>query len=228
MNTALILFAGSGSRIHSELPKQFIKVKGVDMVVYTIKRFNDNPHIDEINLVTSKEFIPYVECFKEKYGLEKINKVIEGGATRQESVRLGLEALDYDDDDIILIHDGDRPLVSHALINQAIDNLDEFDATCPYIDKDDVATEVSNSGRRTGYEGKEVHVQTPQGFRFGLIKKLHIEKKDIEVNDDISFLSQTEVKFYPGDKLNFKITLEQDLEYFKKLLEEYEKDFSEY
>lgn len=228
MNTALILFAGSGSRIHSELPKQFIKVKGIDMVVYTIKTFNENPHIDEINLVTSKEFIPYVECFKEKYQLDKINKVIEGGATRQESVRLGLEALDYDEDDIILIHDGDRPLVSHALINQAVDYLDEYKASCPYIDKNDVLEEVSNSGRRTGLDGKEVHVQTPQGFRFGLIKQLHEDKKDIEVNDDISLISQTEVKFFPGDKNNFKITFDKDLEHFEQLLEEYEKDHREY
>ena len=130
MNVALIVFAGSGSRIHSDIPKQFIKINDIDLVVYAIKKFNDNPHIDEVNLVTSKEFIPYVECFKEKYNLEKINKVIVGGETRQESVRLGLEALDLDEKDNVLIHDGDRPLVSHAIINQAIDYLDEFEVSC--------------------------------------------------------------------------------------------------
>lgn len=219
MNVALIVFAGNGSRIHSDIPKQFIKIKDVDMVVYTIKKFNENPHIDEIDLVTSKECFPYVECFKEKYQLEKINKVIIGGATRQESVRLGLEALDLDDKDKILIHDGDRPLVSHAIINQAIDFLDDFDAACPYLSKNEEIKEISNSGRKYVLNGEEVHIQTPQSFRYSLIKNRHIEMQDLEVNDDISLLDPALVKFYVGDPLNFKVTTDEDLEYLKTYIE---------
>lgn len=219
MNVALIVFAGSGSRIHSDIPKQFIKINDIDLVVYAIKKFNDNPHIDEVNLVTSKEFIPYVECFKEKYSLEKINKIIVGGETRQESVRLGLEALELDEKDNILIHDGDRPLVSHAIINQAIDYLDEFEATCPFICIEDRIPEISNSGRKYNLNGVEVDIQTPQCFRFGLIKDKHILKQDIQVNDDISLVDSTLVKFYPGDRLNFKVTTDEDLKYLKDYLE---------
>ena len=219
MNVALIVFAGSGSRIHSDIPKQFIKINDIDLVVYTIKKFNDNPHIDEVNLVTSKEFIPYVECFKEKYNLEKINKVIVGGETRQESVRLGLEALELDEKDNVLIHDGDRPLVSHAIINQAIDYLDEFEVSCPFISIEDRIPEISNSGRKYKLDGVEVDIQTPQCFRFGLIKNKHILKQDIQVNDDISLVDPALVKFYPGDRLNFKVTTDEDLKYLKDYLE---------
>ena len=219
MNVALIVFAGSGSRIHSDIPKQFIKINDIDLVVYTIKKFNDNPHIDEVNLVTSKEFIPYVECFKEKYNLEKINKVIVGGETRQESVRLGLEALELDEKDNVLIHDGDRPLVSHAIINQAIDYLDEFEVSCPFISIEDRIPEISNSGRKYKLDGVEVDIQTPQCFRFGLIKDKHILKQDIQVNDDISLVDPALVKFYPGDRLNFKVTTDEDLKYLKDYLE---------
>ena len=219
MNVALIVFAGSGSRIHSDIPKQFIKIKDIDLVVYAIKKFNDNPHIDEVNLVTSKEFIPYIECFKEKYNLEKINKVIVGGETRQESVRLGLEALELDEKDNVLIHDGDRPLVSHAIINQAIDYLDEFEASCPFISIEDRIPEISNSGRKYKLNGVEVDIQTPQCFRFGLIKDKHILKQDIQVNDDISLVDPALVKFYPGDRLNFKVTTDEDLKYLKDYLE---------
>ena len=219
MNVALIVFAGSGSRIHSDIPKQFIKINDIDLVVYAIKKFNDNPHIDEVNLVTSKERVPYVECFKEKYSLGKINKVIVGGETRQESVRLGLEALILDEKDNILIHDGDRPLVSHAIINQAIDYLDEFEATCPFISIEDRIPGISNSGRKYQLNGVEVDIQTPQCFRFGLIKDKHILKQDIEVNDDISLVNLTLVKFYPGDRLNFKVTTDEDLKYLKEYLE---------
>lgn len=219
MNVALIVFAGSGSRIHSDIPKQFIKINDIDLVVYAIKKFNDNPHIDEVNLVTSKEYIPYVECFKEKYSLEKINKIIVGGETRQESVRLGLEALELDEEDNILIHDGDRPLVSHAIINQAIDYLNEFEATCPFIYVEDRIPEISNSGRKYQLNGVEVDIQTPQSFRFGLIKDKHILKQDIQVNDDISLVDPSLVKFYPGDRLNFKVTTDEDLNYLKEYLE---------
>ena len=219
MNVALIVFAGSGSRIHSDIPKQFIKINDIDLVVYAIKKFNDNPHIDEINLVTSKECIPYVECFKEKYSIEKINKVIVGGETRQESVRLGLEALELDEKDNVLIHDGDRPLVSHAIINQAIEYLDEFEACCPFISIEDRIPEISNSGRKYNLNGVEVDIQTPQCFRFGLIKDKHILKQDIEVNDDISLVDPAIVKFYPGDRLNYKVTTDEDLKYLKDYLE---------
>ena len=218
MNVALIVFAGSGSRIHSDIPKQFIKINDIDLVIYAIKKYNDNPHIDEVNLVTSKEFIPYVECFKEKYSLDKINKVIEGGETRQESVRLGLEALELDEKDNVLIHDGDRPLVSHAIINQAIDYLNEFEATCPFIYVKDRIPEISNSGRKYVLNGEEVDIQTPQSFRFGLIKDKHILKQDIQVNDDISLVDPAIVKFYPGDRLNFKVTTDIDLNYLMEHL----------
>lgn len=219
MNIALIVFAGSGTRIHSEIPKQFIKINDIELVIYSIKKFNENPHIDEIDLVTSKESIPYVECFKEKYQLEKINKIIEGGLTRQDSVRLGLEALNLDDKDNILIHDGDRPLISHAVINQAVIYLDEFLAACPFIIKEDEIPEISNSGRKTILDGKEVDIQTPQAFKFGLIKDKHIAKQGIQVNDDISLVDPSVVKFYPGESLNFKVTTDIDLEYLKKHLE---------
>lgn len=218
MNVALIVFAGSGSRIHSDIPKQFIKIHDIDLVIYAIKKYNDNPHIDEVNLVTSKEYIPYVECFKEKYSLDKINKVIEGGETRQESVRLGLEALELDEKDNVLIHDGDRPLVSHAIINQAIDYLNEFEATCPFIYVKDRIPEISNSGRKFVLNGEEVDIQTPQSFRFGLIKDKHILKQDIQVNDDISLVDPAIVKFYPGDRLNFKVTTDIDLKYLMEHL----------
>ena len=219
MNIALIVFAGSGSRIHSDIPKQFIKINDVELVVYTIKKFNDNPHIDEINLVTSKEYIPYVECFKEKYSLNKINKIIAGGASRQESVRLGLEALDYDDNDNILIHDGDRPLVSHAIINESIDFLKDNVASCPFIFKSDELIEVSNSGRKIFLNNQEVDIQTPQAFKFGVIKTAHIEKQALEFNDDISLINSDLVKFFEGDKYNFKVTTDDDLRFLMSYLE---------
>lgn len=219
MNIALIVFAGSGSRIHSELPKQFIRINDVEMVVYTIRRFQTNPNIDEIVLVTQKEYIEYTENLVNNYELTKVVKVVAGGDTRQESVRLGLEAIDYDDDENILIHDGDRPLVSNAIINNAIAHLEQFKAVCPFIDKGERILEISNSGRESYVSDKKVDIQTPQGFKFGLIKKAHDEKKSQEFSDDIGLVQyQVEVKYFEGEKENFKVTEDRDLEFLDKML----------
>ena len=219
MNIALIVFAGSGSRIHSELPKQFIRINDVEMVVYTIRRFQTNPNIDEIVLVTAKEYVEYTENLVTNYELTKVVKVVEGGDTRQQSVRLGLEAIDYDEDENILIHDGDRPLVSNAIINNAIAHLEEFKAVCPFLDKGERILEISNSGRESFVDNKKVDIQTPQGFKFGLIKKAHDEKKNQEFADDIGLVQyQVEVKYFEGEKENFKVTEDRDLEFLDKML----------
>ena len=219
MNIALIVFAGSGKRIKSDIPKQFIKINDIDLVVYTIRKFDENPHVDEIVLVTSESYLPYVESYADKYQLNKIKKVVVGGETRQDSVRLGLSAIECDDDDNILIHDGDRPLVSNAIINQVISELDESEACCPVLEQTERIKEVSNSGRVTLIENKSYDVQTPQGFKFGLIKGKHELFKDKVFSDDISLVEEeVEVKYFPGEKENIKVTEDIDLIYVENAL----------
>lgn len=219
MNIALIVFAGSGTRMHTSVPKQFVKVDDQELVVYTIKKFEENPNIDEIVLVTSKEYVAYVCEFAQKYSLNKIAKVVEGGASRQESVRLGLLATDYHDRDNILIHDGDRPLVSNTVINECLEYLDEYDAACPILDIKDRIPEVSNSGRARVVNNVEVDIQTPQAIKYGLIKSRHIELANQSFVDDIGLVEDvTEVKFFPGEPTNFKITQDKDLAYFEKCI----------
>lgn len=223
MNIALILFAGSGKRIHSDIPKQFIKINDIDLVIYTIKKFEDNPHIDEIVLVTSESYLPYVETFADKHQLTKVKKVVIGGKTRQESVRLGLASLDYDDNDNILIHDGDRPLVSNAIINQVILELDEAKACCPILEESERIKEVSNSGRAKIIETKRYDIQTPQGFKFGLIKGKHELYKDKVFDDDIGLVEdEVEVRYFTGEKENIKVTEDIDLIYVTNVLKEKE------
>ena len=177
-------------------------------------------NIFSIEIETSKEYIPYVESLVERYQLKKISKIVEGGSTRQESVKLGLLATNYDDNDKILIHDGDRPLVSHAIINQCISYLDECDALCPYLETEDRIDKLSNSGRTKLVRGKEVDIQTPQAFRYGLIKSKHIELHDKTFSDDIGLVEDcTKVKYFVGENTNFKVTEDKDLEYLQKLLQ---------
>ena len=219
MNIALIVFAGSGKRIQTSIPKQFVKINDTELVLYTIKKFEENPHIDDIVLVTSKDFYQYTESLVDEYQLSKVKKIVVGGDTRQDSVRLGLQAVDYKNDDNILIHDGDRPLLSNAIINLSVELLNEFKATCPVLETIENYPEISASGRKAIVEGKAVDIQTPQGFKFGLIKEAHLDKMNDSVVDDISLIeTDVEVKYFPGEKDNFKVTTNQDLEHLERLL----------
>ena len=220
MNVALIVFAGVGSRINSKIPKQFIKIKDKELVSYTIDVFNNSPLIDEIILVTHPDYVDYVNEMVKKYSYNKVKRVISGSSTRQKSVEKGLIFTNYDDNDKILIHDGDRPLVDNKIIESNINALDEYDAVCTFIKHKDALPNVSNSGRKIVLAGDDVDVQTPQSFRYGLIKKYHVLKRDQEFNDDIGIV-EGEIQFIAyvkGDKKNFKVTTDIDLETFKNMI----------
>lgn len=220
MNIAVIVFAGRGTRINSSIPKQFIKINNRELVSYTIERFNNHKEIDEIILVTCSDYVEYVKTMVSKYSFNKVKMVVEGGETRQESVRNALNEISANDTDIILIHDGDRPLVSDKIINDSINVLSAADGVCPILKKVDEISEISNSGRVIEIEGELVDIQTPQVFCYKLIKDAHNRLKDETVNDDLSLIEKLgqKVTFINGDKLNFKVTKDCDLSYFEKMV----------
>ena len=219
MNIALIVFAGSGKRMQTSIPKQFLKINDTELIVYTIKRFEENPYIDEIVLVTSQDFFQYTESLVDEYELTKVKKIIVGGETRQDSVRLGLESMECKDNDSVFIHDGDRPLLSNAILNQCVEYLKEFDAVCPVLETKENYDEVSASGRKIIMDDKAMDVQTPQCFKYGLIKQAHLNKVNEKVVDDISLVEhEVEVKYIPGEKDNFKVTKNEDFKFLESLI----------
>lgn len=219
MNVALIVFAGSGTRINSSIPKQFIKIKNKELVVYTIEKFQACEEIDEIVLVTHKNYLDLVKSFVEKYKLSKVKHIIPGGNTRQESVKLGLINTHYDDRDNILIHDGDRPLINEKIIKDNIKELKRYDAVCTYIEHKDALNFVSNLGRAKKLNGVEIDVQTPQSFKYGLIRKYHLLKELETFSDDTGLVeNDVSVKYVLGNKYNYKITTDVDLKVLESLL----------
>ena len=219
MNVALIVFAGLGTRINSSVPKQFIKINGKEMVLYTIDVFQNHPEIDEIILVTHPNYYDFVKSLVEQYNLSKVKHIVKGGATRQESVKFGLLETNYDDKDNVLIHDGDRPLVSKEIISENIRSLTRYSAVCTMIKHEDSLREVSNLGRTKKINGEDIDVQTPQSFKYGIIKKYHVLKENEQFSDDIGLIENDyEVCYIKGDKYNFKVTTDIDLKYIEKLL----------
>ena len=224
MNIAVIVFAGKGTRIHSRIPKQFIQVKGHEIVAYAISTFNRHPLIDEIVLVTSKEYVAYTQNLVNQYHFNKVINVVEGGENRQDSVRNGLLATKGNSNDYVLIHDGDRPLVSDVIITRCIRELDSVDACTVAIKSKEALSEVKNLGRKFHQNGVDYDIQTPQCFKLGLISDAHNRFKGESYPDDASLILEMgkEVKLIKGDKLNFKVTTDQDLDYLKEIIPDYQ------
>ena len=221
MNIALIVFGGKGTRINSLIPKQYIRINGHEVVSYTINVFSKHPLIDEIVLVTGEEYLTYTQNLVNSHHFTKVVNVVVGGETRQESVRKGLNEMHAKQGDNILIHDGDRPLISDKIITECLRKLEVCDALTVAIRSDESLKEVSNLGRKYHYEGVDYDIQTPQCFKYNLILDAHNRLKDMSFNDDASLILELgkEVELVQGDKYNFKVTTDRDLEFLKNLIQ---------
>ena len=228
MNIALILAAGSGTRMgNGSVPKQFLEIYNKPIVVHTIEQFEMHFDIDEIVIVTKKEYIDEIKVWIRQYDLTKVHHVVEGGDSRQISVFNGLTAIKgfAKNDDIVLVHDSARPLVNARIISDNIEGALKYgavDTVIPSADtiihsKDGIV--IDNVPLR-----KELFLgQTPQSFRLDLILAAHEfanANNIVDASDDCQLIRRNngEVYLVPGDKLNFKITTFDDLMMLKALL----------
>lgn len=227
MNIGIVLAGGSGVRVGSDIPKQFINIGGKPLIVYTLEAFNKNSNIDYILVICKKDYEGTLEQWINKYNLNKVKWIIEGGSTRQQSVENGLKELgDFcDKEDIVLIHDGARPLITDKIINENIERAKVYGAINTVIPCTDT---IISSAKGDGIEAvpdrsKLYQCQTPQSFQYGVIKKAHEYAKENALSsatDDcqLVFAMGKKVYFAQGDKLNFKVTTKEDLIILKALL----------
>jgi len=222
MNIAIIVSGGKGKRINSAIPKQFIKINNKEMLAYTLEQFSTHPLIDEIVVVTLPEYINHVSNMPSVLNNCKKISVVAGGDTRQESVRNGINSLAEDNNNIVLIHDGDRPFVSHNLITKCIEETLNKGNCVPFVYSDDQDNSVSNCGRKIMIDSRLVNVQTPQCFFAKDIKLLHNRLKDIEFVDDASIFEYAgeDINYVVGEKNNFKITTDIDLIEMEKIVKQ--------
>lgn len=211
--SAIIVAAGSGLRFGGKVKKQFIEIENKPILYYTLRKFQDNPYIDEIILVISSDSLEY---FKEKisilYDFSKI-KITLGGSSRYESVKNGLSKISKKSD-IVLVHDGVRPFVSFDLIERVI-NVTQSKGSCiPVVKAKDTLKEVIDGKVIKTIERTNIHnVQTPQGFTKELILEAYNLEKEIVTTDDAGLLEYLGLDVYTtlGDYLNIKITTKDDL-----------------
>lgn len=228
MNIGIILAGGIGSRMGIvDKPKQFIDIYGKPIIVYTLEAFDNHPEIDYIGVVCLDEWMDDLKILLRKYEINKVKWLIKGGMSRQESVYNAIIAIskDVNDDDILVIHDSVRPLVSHKIISNNISSAKQFGATDTVIPSTDTIIK--------SLDGLQIHEvpnrselyigQTPQSFKFELIKRAHetaIESNKLNSTDDCQLVLDLgeKVKLVMGDKLNFKITSFDDLLLLKAII----------
>ena len=215
--TAIVLAAGKGSRMHSDIPKQFMMLDGYPVIYYSLKAFQDSS-VDDIILVAGEDAVEY--CSKdivERYNLTKISKIVTGGAERYDSVRNGLIAANgarY-----VLIHDGARPCITQKIIRDSIDAVNEYPACTVGVPVKDTIKIVDEEqmGVDTPDRSRLWQIQTPQSFDrellLGCYAKLG-EDKNAYITDDTMIVerySNVKTKVIWGAYENIKITTPEDL-----------------
>lgn len=227
MNIAIILAGGSGSRMGSDIPKQFTDIYGKPLIIHTLESFDVNPTIDFIAVVCKKEWQDDLRIWIRKYGITKVKWIIDGGDTRQDSIYNSLIVLEKEcsSDDILVIHDSARPLVSQRIINDNIEGARKYGAVDTVIPSADTIIKSENSETIESVPvRKELYLgQTPQSFNFDLIFNAHKNARESgkeDSTDDCQLVLAygKDVYLVNGDKLNFKITTFEDMLLFKAII----------
>ncbi len=223
---ALIVAAGRGHRVGGPLPKQYRALAGRAVLGHSVQRFATHPRIDRVRVVINLADRPlYDDAVRESGDTADAALLapVAGGETRQDSVRNGLESLAESPPDLVLIHDGARPLVSAAAIDGALDALAGHDGALPALAVSDSlkqaapgSTVIAGAVPREGLW----RAQTPQGFRYPAILDAHRAAAGDDLTDDAAVAEQAglAVALTPGDEDNLKITTEQDFARAERIL----------
>ena len=231
MNVALIIAGGVGNRMGQSIPKQFINVYDKPILIYTLEGFQRHPLIDAIEVVCIEGWENVVWSYAKQHNITKLKWITRGGTTGQESIRNGVYNLEghCSKDDVVIIHDGIRPLVDETVLTDVIMKAEKYGAavtSMPYneqifvIDKEDENSTTQFIPRETLRR-----VSTPQAYNFGLLDEKYHEAFEKGIGIYGSHYTNTmmvelgiKLYFAAGSDKNIKLTTQDDLEMFKGYL----------
>ncbi len=226
-NIALIIAGGSGNRMQQDIPKQFLTVNERPVIVYTLEAFEKHPEIDAIAVVCIEGWDQVLWAYAKQFNISKLQYVIPGGKNGQDSIRNGVYELEkhFAKDDLVLIHDAIRPMVSAEIISDNIRVARECGNAITVIPCAEamLTTKDGNVSEETYPRDNLKRTQTPQAFKLGDICDLH--RKALEAGITNSIASCTlmiemgkKVYFSAGSEKNIKLTTVEDIDIFKALL----------
>lgn len=229
MNAAIIIAGGVGSRMNMDIPKQFLHIYGKPVIIYTLEGFERHPEIDCIEVVCLEGWEETLRDYARQYGISKLKWITPGGATGQESIRNGVYRLEGElrDDDIAVVHDGNRPLVDSGVLSDVLRVCRRHGngvTSTPYNEQ--IFRKLDEASTRE-YIPRETlrKVATPQAYRYGLLlksyKRAFAEGIGIYgsayTNTMMVDLGET-LYFAAGSDKNIKLTSRDDLALFKAYL----------
>lgn len=229
MNIAIIIAGGSGQRMNQDIPKQFINVYDKPVLIYTLEGFQKHPEIDAIECVCLDGWHDILWAYAKQFGISKLKWVISGGKTGQESIRNGVFFLEDKcaPDDVIIIHDGIRPLIDESVLSDVIVKCRKYGngvTSMPYNEQIFVKKDEDSTRQYIPRETLR-RVATPQAYRFKKLDWAYHEAFEKKVgiygssytNTMMVDLGET-LYFASGSDKNIKLTTKDDLEMFKAYL----------
>ena len=187
MNIAVIIAGGSGSRMGQDIPKQFINVYDKPILIYTLEGFQRHPMVDAIEVVCLKGWHDVLWAYAHQFNIDKLKWVVSGGTTGQESIRNGVYNLEdkASENDVIIIHDGIRPLVDASVLTDVIQKAKQYGngvTSLPYNEQIFIVNPEDKTTTKQ-YIPRETlrRVSTPQAYKFGLLDKKYHEAYEKEI-----------------------------------------------
>lgn len=226
MNLVAVLAGGVGSRMDLGLPKQFYKLAGKTVLEHAVEAFESHAGVDRIVIVMHGDYVERARELVAQNGWQKVVGVIAGGTTRFGSSEAAIRFFaDADGDAKLLLHDGARPLVSRAVIDRVLEALDSYAAVNVGLMPKDTIVEVDSQGLVVAVPERSrlSAVQTPQGFRLGVIRLAYeLAGSDDSFTDDCGvvarMLPEVPIKVVAGEARNQKLTVREDLVFFENML----------
>lgn len=227
MNIAMIIAGGSGSRMHQDIPKQFLTVNEKPVIIYTLEVFQKHPAIDEIIVVCIEGWEQILWAYVKQFNIAKVSAVVPGGDCGQASIYHGLQELEkkHNADDIVLIHDAIRPMVSEEIISDCINKTTEYGCAIASIPCAEamLVTEDQESSQNIFNRDNLKRTQTPQGFRIGKLSEIHRKALSQGITNSVASCTLMvemgeKVYFSKGSEKNLKLTTLEDIDIFKALL----------
>lgn len=229
MNVAVIIAGGSGHRMGQSIPKQFINVYDKPVLIYTLEGFQRHPEIDAILVVCIEGWQDLLRAYADQFGITKLKWIVPGGSTGQESIRNGVYALEgiCQEDDIVIIHDGIRPMVDESVLSDVIIKCRQYGNAVTSLPYNEQIFVVDDEVSTTRYIPRETlrRVSTPQAYQFGKLDWAYHKAFAEEIGIYGSSYTNTmmvelgeRLYFAAGSDKNIKLTTKDDLELFKAYL----------
>lgn len=233
MNIAVIFAGGRGTRMHSkELPKQFLLMHGKPIIAHTIEVFQQSDEIDAIVIACITNWIDHLKSIIEQYNYTKVKKIVPGGDTGQTSIYNGLKVakiIAKDENCIVLIHDGVRPLINSSTIHDNISSVKQYGSGITCVKVKETVLEVDNSGEIINIPDRNDSrlARAPQSFWLNDILMYHenaIKEKKYDFIDSCSMMKYygKTLHLVEGPDINIKVTTPEDFYVMRAMLDEKE------